>query len=112
VPAGFSFAPYSKTMKMKLSINMKSVKPGNEFVSLFSRLTGPGTTGFISHQSPRKEETITLAKDKLSVGNKKTKMVKLCQNHQLCQKQLNCQPGKNHSYQASVDLWFYLSPHS
>lgn len=97
---------------MKLSVSRKSIKPGNEFLALFSRLTGLGTTGFISQQFPGKEKTITLEKDKLAAGNKKAKTVKFCENQQNCQKQFNCQPANNHSYPASIDLWFYLSPQS
>lgn len=97
---------------MKFSVR-KLLKPENKSLALFSRLTGLRIAGLMSDELPsRKDENTQREKEKLSVRSKKTKVVKLCQNQQLCQQQLNCQPAKNHSYHASIDLWFCLSPQS
>mgnify|MGYP003556114877 FL=1 len=97
---------------MKSSVSEKSVKPGNEFLALFSKLTGLGIAGSTSHKPVKTETTTTDQKEKQAVGNKKSRVVKFCQNLQHCRQHFNCQPGKYHSCHASVDLWFYLSSQS
>jgi uncharacterized protein YbcC (UPF0753/DUF2309 family) len=99
-------------MKMKFSEEEKSIKPGNEWLALFSRLSGLGIAGFTSHELAESEVTTTNKEEKLPVVNKKSRVVKFSQNLQHCQQHFNCQPGKYHSCHASVDLWFYLSSQS
>jgi hypothetical protein len=85
---------------------------GNESLSLFSRLTGLGIVGFAG-QEPLEKEGITINEDdKPNPGNKKSRVLKFCQNPEDCRRQVNCQPGNIQNRHASVDLWFYLSSQS
>lgn len=99
-------------MKTKSMVSEKYVKPGNKVLALFSKLTGFGIVGLTSHESVKNDETTVDTKGNLPAGNKKSRVVKICQDQERCQQHFNCQPGKYEHSQTSIDLWFYLSPQS
>jgi hypothetical protein len=96
-------------MNMKPGASKKSIKPGNKALALFSRLNGLGVEGLTYQHAEQKEEKMIPAKENQSVSNKAANSISSCKNQKYCYEQFNCQPGKNHSCHASVDLWFYLS---
>jgi len=91
---------------MKTTLRKKPTKPGTESTALFSRLSGVGMTGFISHPLLQEEEITIPEKNNITVEDKTKKNGSLCHDQQHCQQQFQCQPGKCQNAPATIDLWF------
>jgi hypothetical protein len=99
-------------MKMISTVTKETMECGNESLSLFSRLAGLGIAGFAG-QAPVERDAATIDEgEHHSAGNKKSRVVKFCQNRQHCKQPFNCQSGNYDNSDAAVDLWFYLSSQS
>ena len=79
------------------------MKTGNDSLTLFSRVSGTGVTGF-SHHPVLPEEEITIQEsDTPPVEDKNGAF---CHYQQHCLKPIKCERGKCQKAHATIDLWF------
>ena len=94
---------------MKPGANKRAINPWSKALTLFSRLSGLGMTGFNSYLRQHKVEKPIAVKENQITESKIVKTVTHWQNENHSRQHFNYQPGEYHNSHASVDLWFYLS---
>ena len=79
------------------------MKTGSDSLTLFSRVSGTGVTGFSHHPILQEEEITIQESDNATVEDKSGAF---CHNQQHCLKQFKCERGKCQNAHATIDLWF------